>query len=356
MIEIHQIAVGASRGDAITSMMTEVRDRLRTVGGSEIFAFHTDPGLRSVHPLRDFPAWTSGQRVIVYHASMGEPQMTKFLLRRREPIVLVYHNITPSEFFVESAVEIAALAEWGRRELSLIVDQCVLAIAASEYNAADLRRYGYGDVAVAPVGVNPDRLLGHAPDPSFQRRLRDRLGPRYVLSVSQLFPHKRHELVIEAVHLLQTVHGVDVGLAVVGVARSASYRRALEQMIEELAVQRVYLAGEVSDGQLATAYSGAGAFVTASEHEGLAIPPLEAMAFGVPVVARRFGALADTIGSGGMVLEPDAGPRHLAEALAEVLTNEALRTALIRKGAQRIEAWQPDREMARFLDLIAGVL
>lgn len=355
-MEIHQVAVGVGYGDAITSMMLEVRNALRAVVKSEIFAHHTDLRLPDILPLSDFPTSTSAHRLIVYHASMGEPAVTRFLLRRREPLVVMYHNITPSQFFVDSSVEVAALAEWGRRELTLLADRCVLAVAASAFNAEDLMAYGYRDVVVAPVGVDPDRLLGLPPDKKFAAQLVERAGPDYVLSVSQLFPHKRHELIVQAVHLLRSVHRIDVGLVIVGVTRSPAYRHAIDGLVAELAIDGVFLTGAISDRQLATAYAGAGAFVTASEHEGLALPPLEAMAFGVPVVARRFGALPATVGRAGIVLEATSGPRHIAEAVAEVLTNEPLRRTLSERGVERLRNWRPDRSMATFLDSVAAVL
>jgi glycosyltransferase involved in cell wall biosynthesis len=209
---------------------------------------------------------------------------------------------------------------------------------------------------VVPVGVNPDRLLGYDVDARFARRLHREAGPAYVLCVSQLFPHKRHELAIEAVHLLQDVHGLDVGLVIVGATRSPNYRTALHALVDELGVRRVIMTWAISDRQLATAYSGAAVYVTASEHEGLALPPLEAMAFGVPVVARNYGALGDTVGSAGVLLGPEDGPRHIAEAIAEVLASEPLRKALRVRGVRRIRDWQPDHTMARFLDLVAGAL
>ena len=68
-----------------------------------------------------------------------------------------------------------------------------------------------------------------------------------------------------------------------------------------------------------------------SRHEGFCAPVVEAMRAGAPIVARDAGAVAETLGGGG-VLVPDGDPRLVAEALAAVLGDEALRGRL-REGA-----------------------
>jgi glycosyltransferase involved in cell wall biosynthesis len=355
-VEIDQISAGVSEGDAITSMMLEIRSRLRTVVPSEIYAHHIDPRLADIRRLGDLPAGGRGDRLLIYHCSIGEPAVTRTLLARPEPLVLVYHNITPSELFLDAAFEIAPLLEWGRKELALLADRCALAVAISDYNARDLRSYGYDEVHVVPVGVEPNRLTGLAPNLAYREEITRRVGERYVLSVSQLFPHKRHELVIQAQALVRAVHLLDAGLVIVGATRAAAYRRALDALVEDLALESVHFAGAIDDRSLATLYAGAQAFVTASEHEGLALPPLEAMAFGVPVVARACGALPDTIGNGGLLLPAASGPRELAEALAMLLGDRSLSRGLAERGRCRVAQWRSSREMARFLDLVAGLL
>ena len=56
-------------------------------------------------------------------------------------------------------------------------------------------------------------------------------------------------------------------------------------------------------------------FASASVHEGLGIPPLEAMAFGVPAIVRDAGATVETVAGGALVLPFGAGPLMFAEAI-----------------------------------------
>ena len=162
---IHQILAAASPGDAITNAALEYRDVLRRVGPSEVFARHIAPSSASeVRPLSEFGA--DGSRgLLVYHASIGEPVVSAFLLSRPEPIVLVYHNITPAKYFEGIDETFAELLVLGRYELESIRNRVVLAIAASHFNAAELEEIGYEDVRVIPPVVNPFRLARTTPDP-----------------------------------------------------------------------------------------------------------------------------------------------------------------------------------------------
>ena len=67
--------------------------------------------------------------------------------------------------------------------------------------------------------------------------------------------------------------------------------------------------------QLAAFYRAADVFVTMSEHEGFCIPLLEAMAFDVPIVARRHAAIPETLGrAGARCSRPTPAPSCVAEA------------------------------------------
>ena len=336
MTTIHQIIVGAGPGDAITQMALDIRDELRCRGSSEIFARFIDPVmLGEVRTLDHLPAGRP-RDVVVYHSSYGDPEVTRALLRRPERLVLVYHNITPSSFFIHHEPAFAAGLEWGRHELTLLRDRVSLTIADSAFNARELRELGFTDVHTVPAGAQPRRLAGVTPTYGTVKAVRHSVPDTFVLSVSQLLPHKRQEVLIQALHILQSIHGMDIGLVLVGAPRSPSYERALHELARRLRVRHLWFAGRQSDSSLATLYRSARVFASASMHEGLGIPPLEAMAFSLPTVVRDAGATAETVGSGALVLPNDAGPLLFAEAIRRSVEDETLRAALISEGSARL--------------------
>ena len=381
----HQLLVSASPGDAVTNEALALRPALRSLGGeSEIFARYYDPCLAGdVLPLdayaRRSPSRTASDDVLVVHASIGEPAVAAFLAERPERLVLVYHNISPAEPFRPYDAGFAALLELGREELAALGPRVALALADSAYNAADLASLGYSDVRVSPLVVDPAALTRVEPDPSTTHHLAERIEGPVLLYVGQLLPHKRPDLLVQAFHVLSTYVDPEANLILVGPARLPRYRRAVQHLVHELSLPRAWVAGPVSDAALAAFYRRADAFVTASEHEGFCVPVLEAMAFGVPALARGYGAIPETAGDAALVLPPDTapggagdpasarrpglGPRPggwngallLGEAMAMVLDDAELRSTLVARGTARLERFDPARSTATFLGHLAGM-
>jgi glycosyltransferase involved in cell wall biosynthesis len=79
------------------------------------------------------------------------------------------------------------------------------------------------------------------------------------------------------------------------------------------------------------------------------------MANGVPIVARRCAAIPETVAGAGLLLDADAGPELLAEGMAEVLGNPALRSELARRAAARVRDFSPDRAAETFLRHLLSV-
>jgi glycosyltransferase involved in cell wall biosynthesis len=87
----------------------------------------------------------------------------------------------------------------------------------------------------------------------------------------------------------------------------------------------------VSEEDKPLLYAAADLFVFPSLYEGFGLPPLEAMACGTPVVCSNAASLPETVGDGGLLVDPtDVGA--LAEAMQAVLSGEELRKSLRARG------------------------
>lgn len=353
---IHQILVSAAPGDAITNQAFELRALLRRVGPSEIFARHVHPAVvGEVLPLADHigVASTDGTDLLVFHASIGEPEVLGFLLTRPERLVLVYHNISPAEAFRPYDPAFAELLVEGRRELDLLRDRVTLAIADSSYNAEELRALGYADVRVAPLVLDLDGLRSVVPDPHVAAELDGLEGP-VVLAVGQMHPHKRPDLVARAFHLLSSYLIPTASCYLVGAVRAGGYGTVLREYVAELNLPRLHLTGSVPLEVLAAYWRRADVFVTLSEHEGFCVPLVEAMAFDVPIVARAQPAMRETAGDAALFLPLSDDPLEMgaelaAEAIAAVLADAPVRDGLVEAGRRRLQAFDPDRARAGLL-------
>ena len=140
-------------------------------------------------------------------------------------------------------------------------------------------------VAVVPFGVDHTRF---APA--------DEQGDE-ILCVADFYPHKRHDVVVDAWAALppprpplRLIGNPDVPATTYGevLARVRRYRHLGEVKLEQ----------DLPLSDLIGAYRGSRVFVIASEHESFCMPLLEALACGVPAVARDLPALHETGGAG----------------------------------------------------------
>ena len=121
---------------------------LRSFGfESDIFVEHVDPVLsKQIRPLEGLRVAESDMLLI--HHSMGHdafPRLTALRCRK----FLVYHNITPPEFFEDPGTKAYAIK--GYSQLSLFRDIVESTIAVSSFNARQLSSRGFGDITVIPL-------------------------------------------------------------------------------------------------------------------------------------------------------------------------------------------------------------
>ena len=107
------------------------------------------------------------------------------------------------------------------------------------------------------------------------------------------------------------------------------------QLVADLKLEKkVRFLGKVSDLELILLYSLADVFAFPSFSEGFGIPPLEAMACGVPVITSNTSSLPEVVGDAALLVDPHDSSA-LAAAIKRLLGNEALRQELRQKGYER---------------------
>ena len=358
-MHIDQVLVGASPGDAVTESALRIRDALRGAVVADVYALHIDERLRGeVGRIQDYPLpeHRTEADVLMFHASIGDAHVLDFVLHRRERVFVVYHNITPSGFFRSIDPAFAGLLEAGRRSLPLLLERAEAVFADSAFNAAELGELGRTDVVACPPPMRLNRLLEIESDEALQAQMLVAVPEKMVLFVGQILPHKRPDLLIGAHHLLVANTMPLTRLVIAGTNRHPRYGGAIRRLIDSMNLDTVWLTGEVSDAALATFYRRADVFVTASEHEGFCVPIIEAFHFGVPVVARGYGAIPETAGDAAIVLPPDCGARHLAEATRRVLVDADLRQELVARGHVRAEQFEADTLTRRMLAAIRDAI
>ena len=340
MRAIHQLVAGYANGDAISNEARVFRDLFRSWGyESQIYSEQRRilPELRG--DARDLASSREDFRpddVVLLHLSMGSDVNEQFpSLPGRKAIL--YHNITPAEYFRGIQEPTAHLLARGRQQVRALAGSAEVVMADSRFNADELAEMGYPASQVLPLMLDFSQLRGRA-DRAVQRRYRD--GMTNILFVGRCAPNKRIEDLLNAFYYFQNYVQPTSRLIHVGsTAGMEQYHALLLSRQRELQLKNVQFAGSVTQAELNAYYSVARVFLCLSDHEGFCIPLLEAMTHDVPVVAFAAGAVPETLDGAGVLVRE----KHfdvIAETLGRVADDEALRAAIVAGQRERLARYE----------------
>jgi glycosyltransferase involved in cell wall biosynthesis len=347
---LHQFLTGATAGDAITDQAIMMNRWLRELGfESHVYAWHLHPSVESqVRPIASYRR-ASGEEWAILRHSIGS-DVPDFLIEQGLRLILIFHNVTPPEYFEGIDPLRAHLARLGVRQLAALRPRTGLALADSAYNAAELRRAGF-DAAELPIALQPERY-----DTPINEELVAGLsspGPR-LLFIGRLAPNKRQEDLVKLLYCLRRARP-GAHLYLVGDRWETGYDAWVEQLAAELGVgDGVTLAGKVSQGDMVTYIRTSDFYVSMSEHEGFGLPLIESMYLGLPVIAYGVSAVPGTMGGAG-VLFSRKEYEHLAELIDMLFADGPLRRRIVDGQRQRAQLFLESRVHQRFVDYLTEV-
>lgn len=353
-----QFVPSLRHGDAVSNLVVELHDLVAATSPStdreiRVADVGDDPP-RPVLPVGRY-APRPGD-VVAYHHAAGLPIAERFLELASSPqgvtTVLVYHNVTPPQWFAGYDNATAAVCAVGVDQFRRIAPVCDLVVTPSRWNAAEAVAAGAARVEVAPLIV-PRDYLATQPDAATAASLARLPGPR-LLFVGRTAPNKRQDLLVHAFALLRRGWHPEATLHLVGAPTVPAYAAEIDDAIAAAGVDGVERPGAVSLAALLARYRGADLFVSASEHEGFCAPVLEALHFGLSVVARPGGAVAETLGGAGLVVDTD-DPARLAAAWALVLEDATLRHGFEAARDEVLARLDPDAARRRWTDVLDTV-
>jgi glycosyltransferase involved in cell wall biosynthesis len=352
---IDQVVHVLAGHDAIGTHVLHLRSLLRSMGfASDVYAGATQPEVADeAFPFEALPATTRPGTWLVFHHSIGTP-VAEAVLRRREPMILDYHNVTPASLVRRWAPWVRAELELGREQLGALAPAARFGIAHSHFSQSELSAAGCRHSAVAApfsdLAVAPGAFPGNTGSRGSAGQ-----GAQW-LFVGRVSPHKAQHDLLKALACYRRCFDPDARLVLVGTSLGEEYPRALDRFAARLgltdAVERV---GVVSGADLARYYATSEVFLCASDHEGFCVPLVEAMFYGLPVVAYDAAAVGETVGDGGLVLR-DKAPMTLATAAHRVVSDASLRKSLVRAGRRRVEEFTVGACNTRFRAVLEEAL
>jgi L-malate glycosyltransferase len=324
---VHQVLATLGYGDAIGHEVLGIQRVLQAAGyESDIFVETADRRLESLTTdYRDMVGAISPEDVLIHHFSIGSrASRTAYALPGR--MVLVYHNITPPEYFLGVHKELVKLCFRGRRELKAYISRAELALGDSEFNREELANLGFPSTDVLPV-VPDFTHLDLPPNTVATAPFDD--GWTNIMFVGRVIPNKKFEDVIRAFHVYRTRHNPRSRLVLVGsYGGFERYLAMLHGLIGRLGTPDVHFLGHVSNQELTAFYDIADLFLCASEHEGFCVPLVESFYKRVPVLAFAATAVPATMDGGG-VLYTTKDPFEVARLMEAVLDDEAVEANVI---------------------------
>jgi glycosyltransferase involved in cell wall biosynthesis len=234
-------------------------------------------------------------------------------------------------------------------------------VADSYATARDLQElYGLPAERITTIHSGVDTRFNPQPQTSQEpAQLRQKyalgLGP-YILTVGTLQRRKNHLTLVRAFgELLRNASVPDGVQLVIAGGKGWLYDDVLAE-VQALNLQRqVRFIGFVDEADLPALYRAAAVFAFPSLYEGFGIPPLEAMASGVPVVASNASSLPEVVGDVGLTVDP-LDVHALASALSCALTDAGWRDRAIERGLQRAGQFTWRHAAEQLLDVYERVM
>ncbi|MEW6553622.1 MAG: glycosyltransferase family 1 protein [Actinomycetota bacterium] len=186
------------------------------------------------------------------------------------------------------------------------------------------------------------------------------LEPPYLAYIGNLHPRKNLATLLEAFALLREA-GLEHRLAVIGGGglgrlNNIEYRKLMFR-VEDLGLEEeVVFTGYVPDERLKSLLVRADMLVFPSIYEGFGLPPLEAMACGVPVITSSRASLPEVVGDAALLLDDPLEPGEIAARVETLISDPALRSSLVEKGRERARVFTWEKAAAEVLEVYDHIM
>ena len=349
-MQVHQFVHTLNYGDAISGEALAIRRILQSTGiSSEIYSVHAHEKLKDVAiDFREFDsmyqqALTDSEDVlIILHYSIASPLNDLFKTLENATRAIIYHNLTPVRWFLNHNSRVVADLRRGIAELPELANIADIVLADSDYNRQELVGYGATSAEVLPLLLDNEKWKIDA-NPGICGVLNGHGGKNF-LHVGRLAPNKCIEDIIKAFYFYHHKINQDSRLWLVGMDIDTEiYSFELRRLVTELRLRdAVTFVGAVSDDELKAFYQESDGYLCMSEHEGFCVPLLEAMHFGLPIIAFDACAVGETLADAG-ILVAEKQPALIAELMELVVTDNELIEVLRAKGRIRVNEFDSEQ-------------
>lgn len=250
------------------------------------------------------------------------------LALQRRLVALVHHPLA-----YETGLSEDRASELTHRETTAL--RCAAAVVVTSPTTARLLTDEYNvpedDITVAVPGTERRSPVSTK-----------RTSPPHLLAVGSVVPRKDFETFVNA---LAAMRDRDWVATIAGsLQRDTACAENLRKAILAAGLnERITLAGELKTDALDDLYARADVFVSTARYEGYGMALMDAVAFGLPIVATSGGAVAEVVPANASLLSPPGDADALGHNLEAVLRNVELRQQLAagaRRARENLPTWQ----------------
>lgn len=335
-MKVFQLLTTVSFGDAVSNDTIAIHDILRKSGyDTGIYAENIDNRLPKglVTDYRRMPSLNKND-VVIYHLSTGSElnNLIKSISCRK---IMIYHNITPPDFFNEYSRTSYELCKKGLEQAEALKDTFEYVLADSEFNKQDLIHMGYKcPIHVLPILIKFDDYAKRPNKITLKKYEDDYTN---ILFVGRIAPNKKQENVIESFYYYNKYYNSKSRLFIVGSYGGMElYYKRLQDYVKELKVPNVVFPGHIKFDEILAYYHLSDCFVCMSEHEGFCVPLVEAMYFDVPIIAYDSCAISGTLGNCGILFQ-EKEPLLVAGLIDKITRDRELKNKVLESQRERLK-------------------
>ena len=268
-------------------------------------------------------------------------------LDKRIRLISTIHDVMFLKEYSELPESASLYQRAGRLYRKTIVPRTVkrlsMALTVSEFSKSDIMKHltdlDREKITVIYEAANED--FYPIDKTSALQKVNSKFGVEgnYILTLGALDPRKNTELVIKQYIGLKNANKINERLLIVGIPKGKQNK--FHNIVRESNFKEdVIFTDFVSEEDLAFLYNGAMIFLYPSLYEGFGMPPLEAMACGVPVITANMTSIPEIVGDAALLIDPRNG-EELKGALIKLLNDEELRNRLTARGLEQAKkfAW-----------------
>ncbi len=241
----------------------------------------------------------------------------------------------------------------GVRNLIKKADTIVAISENTKLDLIDIFGVSAEKIKVIYSGLNlPKAEFSFTGEQSFVNK--NKLKTGFILSVGNIEPRKNLDGLIKAYDILRESNPSIKNQLVLAGAPGWRNKHIYQAAKKSKFSDSIIFTGYVSESEKIYLYHNAKVFVFPSFYEGFGFPPLEAMSYGLPVVASNTSSIPEVVGDCALLVNP-VFPSEIASALEIILTDEKVREKYQEAGKERLALFSWEKTAAEYLKLFSNV-